>query len=111
MILQFPVVEGWGDVSDLDFRHEMEEILNNYIFWSVNGQVTGGDIGSGTINIFIHAISPDYAVFVINHVLEQHKIERPYLIALELDEPTDTEDDGFGVKVLYPKDYKGTFFY
>ena len=110
MILQFPV-EGWGDTSDLDFRNEVWECVEPYIHWSVNGYVSGGDIGGGTINIFLGVISPEYAVHVITKVLEQKNIKRPYLIALELDESSGEEGDGFGVKVLYPNDFQGSFSY
>ncbi|HYE21975.1 MAG TPA: hypothetical protein VD998_00105 [Verrucomicrobiae bacterium] len=110
MILQFPVGDGWGNEDDLTFRNEMWEYLDRFLFWSGNGIMTGGDIGSGTINLFFEAVLPELSVDIINHALQEKKIERPYLIALE--EPDEAASaDSLGVTVIYPKDFKGEFFY
>lgn len=111
MILQFAVLEGWGDLDDLDFRNQVMEYLDRYFYWTGNGITTGGDIGSGTINIFFEALSPDIAIHTIQGVFQIHKIDREYLVAIETNETDKSETDSYGIKVLYPKDHSVPFFY
>lgn len=108
MILQFPVGDGWGNEDDLDFRNEMWDYLDRFLFWSGNGCITGGDIGAGSINLFFDALLPELSVDIINSALLEKKIERPYLIAIEEGEVKDGE---MGVRVVHPKAYEGEFFY
>jgi hypothetical protein len=106
MILQFNTGDPWGGVEDLAFRNEMWDYLDKYLFWTGNGAITGGDIGSGTANLFFHAISPTLAVSTINSALHEKQINRPYIIAVEDNEPA----DGialYGARVLYPENYEG----
>jgi hypothetical protein len=70
-----------------------------------------GDIGSGTVNLFFEAIIPDIAIDTIIQALQEKKLERSYLIALENNQAEGQDDGSFGIKVLYPKDYQGSFFY
>lgn len=106
MILQFQTNDGWGNLDDLAFRNQIWDNLNEQLFWSGNGEVSGGDIGSGTINLFFRAISPGLAVTLISALLEAKQIHRPYLIAIAGDDSA-----GDGVKVIYPTDYAGEFNY
>jgi predicted DNA-binding WGR domain protein len=106
MILQFHTNDGWGGLDDLAFRNQIWDNLNEQLFWSGNGEVSGGDIGSGTVNLFFRAISPDLAVQLINALLEAKQIHRPYLIAIEVDDIAQK-----GVNVVYPADYTGEFIY
>lgn len=99
MILQFPVNEGWGDEDDLAFRNEIWEYLDPFLFWSGNGRITGGDIGSGTINLFFEAVLPELSVDIINQALQEKKIERPYVVGLEeviLNYDTHSDENQFG---------------
>ncbi|MDP4265025.1 MAG: hypothetical protein Q8941_21030 [Bacteroidota bacterium] len=111
MILQFQTADGWGGIDDLDFRNEIWEYLDRFLFWTGNGSISGGDIGSGTINLFFETVIPDIAIDTIVHALREKGIERPYLIALENNQTEVPDDGSFGIKVLYPKDYQGSFFY
>jgi hypothetical protein len=110
MILQFPVGDGWGNTDDLAFRNEIWDYLDRFLFWSGNGKITGGDIGSGTINLFFEAVLPELSIDIITQALQEKKIERPYLIAVEAPEE-EVSGNSMGVKVVYPKDFKGEFFY
>lgn len=83
MILQFFTTDEWGAVEDLNFRHAMEEHIDRYLYWSGNGAVSGGDIGSGTMNIFFEVISPAASVSTILAALEEKKIDRDFLIVHE----------------------------
>jgi predicted DNA-binding WGR domain protein len=110
MILQFPVGDGWGNTDDLAFRNEIWDYLDRFLFWSGNGKITGGDIGSGTIILFFEAVLPELSIDIITQALQEKKIERPYLIALEEPEE-EVLGDSVGVKIVYPKHFKGEFFY
>jgi hypothetical protein len=110
MILQFNTGDAWGGVDDLAFRNEMWDYLDKYLFWTGNGAITGGDIGSGTANLFFHAISPTLAVSTITSALHEKQINRPYVIAVEDDEPSDGIAPN-GVRVLYPENYEGNLLF
>ena len=106
MILQFHTTDGWGDSGDLAFRNQIWDNLNEQLFWSGNGEVSGGDIGSGTINLFVRAVSSDLAVELIKAMFEAKQIQRPYLIAIVGDDITRKS-----VNVIYTVDYSGEFNY
>lgn len=107
MILQFETAGEWGDTDDLTFRNQIWESLNERLFWTGNGAVSGGDIGSGTINLFFRAISADSAVNTISNMLLEKKIGSRYLVAIEHDAESPTND----IKIIYPPDYSGIFNY
>lgn len=51
LVVQFSI-RGHGTVDDLDLRHQVEDILDQALRSARLGHVDGGDIGSGTINVF-----------------------------------------------------------
>ena len=110
LTLQFQTNDAWGAGDDLTFRNDIWEYLDRYLFWTGNGAITGGDIGSGTVNLFFHAISPDMAVTTITAALAEKQISRPFIIALE-DENITKQEPPFGIRVLYPGNYDGDFNY
>ena len=111
MVLQFQTDDSWGDTEDLDFRTKMSDRLDGILGWTGNGSVTGGDIGSGTINIFFEVLDARIAVRTIVSAFEYLKIDKKYLIALQPDEADDEEDDSGDPVVLYPADYSEEFNY
>jgi len=106
MILQFLTNDEWGASDDLGFRNQIWEILNAQLFWTGNGEVSGGDIGSGTVNLFFRAISSKLAVSIISSLLKERQINRSYLVALEGDAQAAGEP-----RVIYPEGYSGEFRY
>jgi len=112
MILQFRTSDDWGDTDDLEFRNEISDYLDKYLFCTGNGSTTGGDIGSGTVNIFLETVAPEIAVQTIVQALADKKVENRFLIALENYPAANELSDGEGaVKVLYPADFSGEFNY
>ncbi|MBN9383454.1 MAG: hypothetical protein J0H74_22040 [Chitinophagaceae bacterium] len=107
MTLQFQTNDAWGGAEDLDFRNEMWEYLDDRLYWSGNGAFSGGDIGSGTINLFFEVISPTVAVETIVKALAEKQVDRPYIIVHEV--PKEGERTAFNV--VYPREYKLTFHY
>lgn len=83
MILQIDATDGWGSEDDLDFRNEIWDQLALRLFWTGNGHVEGGDVGSGTLNLFFRTILPDLAVVAIQTIFEEKGVNRTYRIAIE----------------------------
>jgi hypothetical protein len=101
LIVQYRT-EGWGSPQDLEKRYAIEDWLNECLGWTGNGHCTGGDIGSGTINIFSYVIDPYIARDEVVGALRKAKLIRGATIALE-------SEDGF--EVLWPEDFDGEFAY
>ena len=64
IVVQF-AVEGWGAPKDIDFREAVHHELSEALGWTGNGHCDGGDIGSGTINLFLFAVDADLATTTI----------------------------------------------
>lgn len=94
--------ETWGDLEDLDRRHEIEDLMNDRLGWHGLGHCDGGDIGSGTINVCCLVVDARIAAQVMVKVLEEAGQLEGAVIAQELEE---------GFEVLYPSDYEGDFGY
>ena len=101
LIIQYKL-EGWGAADDLDRRHDQEELMNECLGRTGLGNCDGGDIGSGTFNIFCFVIDPRVAVQVIVDCLRDNEALAGATIAVERD------DD---CEVLYPEDHVGEFQY
>ncbi|PQO45024.1 hypothetical protein [Blastopirellula marina] len=99
LILQFKTQDPWGAGDDLDKRYAVEELLNELLGWTGNGMCDGGDIGSGTMNLFSYVVDPQLACQAIVAELKKEGIEGG-IIAVE------TEDD---YQVLWPEDFEGEF--
>ena len=57
LIVQFRI-HGHGSIRDLDFRHQVEDELRAALQEHDLGMVDGGDIGSGSVNVFA-IVDPD----------------------------------------------------
>ncbi len=85
-------------MDDLDKREKVEQCMNECLGWKGFGFCDGGDIGSGTMNVFCLVVDPKKAA---PHVVE---------------EPTaNASIDGAVVaigekpKVVWPDDFRGEF--
>jgi hypothetical protein len=101
LVVQYPMS---GD-EDLEFRQELEELAATALAATNTGSCDGGDIGSGTMNVFCTVLEPDAvtACKAIVAKLDEAGIEGA-LIAFIDDEDEDAEPN-----VLYPEDFAGTF--
>lgn len=70
IVVQFPVA-GWGSEADLDARIKLEDSLGAELRRTGNGDCDGGDIGSGSINIFLTAVNKDLAISTLLRSLEE----------------------------------------
>lgn len=102
LIVQFKTNDKWGDEKDLEKRHSIEGLLNESLGWTGNGHCDGGDIGSGTINIFSFVVDPDIATKTVIEDFKKNKIKGDFIIAKQKNEE---------ITVLYPVNYQGEFKY
>jgi hypothetical protein len=97
LVIQYKL-QNWGSVRDLEKRHEVEAVVNECLGWTGNGHCDGGDIGSGTINIFSYVIDPIVACKNIVMDLRDKGLPEGAVIAFA--------DDDF--KVLWPENHEGS---
>lgn len=95
-------VDGWGTAEDLDKRHEIEQLLNEVLGWTGNGNCDGGDIGSGTMNVCCLVVNPYLASQAIVEELRKSNHLEGAVIALE-------REDSF--EVLHPQAHDTKFAY
>jgi hypothetical protein len=101
LIVQY-LTEGWGSPDDLQMRHKIESLLDKRLAATGNGYCDGGDIGSGTINIFLSVLDAQRAAKVVIKALRKTHLLEGATIALETEE---------GFEVLWPQDFVGEFSY
>ncbi|VXC42865.1 conserved hypothetical protein [Bacillus sp. 349Y] len=58
----------------LERRHAVEELMNECLGWTGNGHCDGGDIGSGTTNIFTYVVHVERAVKSILDDLQENDL-------------------------------------
>jgi hypothetical protein len=92
--------EGWGSVKDLEKRHKIEDIFNECLGWTGNGHCDGGDIGSGSINIFSLVVDSELAKETIIAELKKKRLLKGAVIAV-------WEDDDY--TVVWPESYGSKF--
>lgn len=101
LIVQYRI-NGHGSPDDLDKRHRVENLLDECLGWTGNGHCDGGDIGSGTMNIFAYVVDPDVAAQTVLQTLETEHMLEGAIIAIN-----DDED----LRVVWPTNYTGQFSY
>jgi hypothetical protein len=101
LLVQYKI-QGWGSEDDLLKREKVEGILNETLGWTGNGVCDGGDIGSGTINIFCYVVEPNLAIDPIIGALRQERLSEGAIIAMR---GPDEED----YRVLWPENFDGEF--
>jgi hypothetical protein len=76
--------------------------LNECLGWTGNGNCDGGDIGSGTMNVWSLVVNPYLAAEAILDELRKNDFLEGVVIAIE-------RQDSF--EVLYPENYDREFAY
>lgn len=95
LVLQYPYEEQQMETA-LEKRQQVEDLMNECLGWTGNGSCDGGDIGSGTTNIFNYVIDVEKAFKTILKELGDHNLLADVKIAF-----SDEEED---YVVLYPED-------
>ena len=92
-------------IDDIDVRHSLEGEFGGAL--NAIADVTGGDIGSGTANIFILVSQPhwDAVLTIVQDVLAKRGLLDEAVIAREDREQEET------ITVVWPPDHAGEFTY
>ncbi|MFL0200509.1 DUF2716 domain-containing protein [Exiguobacterium acetylicum] len=93
LVVQFPYDEGQAEAA-LERRHMMEEMIDEGLLHTGNGYCEGGDIGSGTTNIFYHVLDVEAAVSLIFEGMKEHDVQGEPIIAIS---------EGAAYTVRYPQ--------
>lgn len=100
LVIQYKT-ETWGNEKDLEKRYAVEDIANECLGWTGNGICDGGQIGSGSIEIFSYVIDPQIACISLIAELEKKGFLDGAIIAFE------NEDEDY--IVLHPEDFHNPF--
>lgn len=98
-------VSGWGDEADLNKRYRVEGLMNECLGWTGNGHCDGGDIGSGSINIFCMCVDPEIAAQTAVDALRKEQLLEGAVVAIRFDIENGDED----YQVRWPEDFSGEF--
>ncbi len=108
IIIQLPVTGFWGDDSEMDLRYEIEESLQEVFSTEDCGEVDGGDIGSGTMNIFTYTNAShwDRALeLVMEELRRRHLLDRAVIAKSVMV----NEEEGCEHTVVWPPNFQGKF--
>lgn len=84
----------------------MIDLMNECLGWTGNGHCDGGDIGSGTINIFSYVIDPEIAAKTTIECLREENLLEGAIIAIRENIEQEVEE----YLVRWPESFKGEFF-
>lgn len=73
-IVQYSYEEDCDQAELIEKRDYVESLFNNCLGWTGNGHCDGGDIGSGTMNIFCYGVDKNIAIHTILEVLEEEDL-------------------------------------
>ena len=100
VVIQYRIGHGAGTSDDIHKRHAVEHVLGTVLEAADLGYCDGGDIGSGTMNVFCNVKSGCDAARAIVDTLRKSNLLKGAVIA-------ETADDG--EKVIWPPDFEGEF--
>ncbi|MFC7371369.1 hypothetical protein ACFQPF_06755 [Fictibacillus iocasae] len=72
-VVQFSYTPDKADEA-LEKRHIAEDIMNEALGWTGNGHCDGGDVGSGTTNIFCYVVDPEKALQATLEELRENEL-------------------------------------
>ena len=85
-----------GSADELDFRHKLETALDELLKWHQLGECDGGQIGSGSAEIFLYVDDVPAALkYIINYLTDCELIGFCKIASLK--------PEGKGYEVHYPK--------
>src|SRR4051794_659330 len=102
IIVQYRI-NGFGSDDDLARRHRVEELVDDALQASKLGECDGGEIGSGTMNIFLVVSDVGRAQVLLIRMLGDHGELHDAVIAVS------AGDDEGEAKVIWPEGYDGRF--
>jgi hypothetical protein len=103
IVVQYRIA-GFGGKDDLAKRHQIEDLLGQALESADIGFCDGGDIGSGSMNIFLYAHDRRSAEQLVIRTLRTHGLLDRAVVAV-CDDPA--QDAPY--EVIWPEDYDGEF--
>jgi hypothetical protein len=104
LVLQYKC-DGWGSANDLEKRHQIEDLMNECLGWTGNGHCDGGDIGSGSMNVYCYVVDRLAGVEAVIAKLREVNLLDGALIASKHN--VENEDEQY--KVHWPLNFSGEF--
>lgn len=101
LVVQYAATGTKDDGRRLPF---IEQILNEHLGWTGNGQVESADAEGKKLNVFCLVVDAEIAARSIVDELIDNDVEKGALVAVM--RPEDDEP-----RVVWPKDFKGEFSY
>lgn len=98
--------DSWGSAEDLKKRHRVQDLMNECLGWTGNGHCDGGDIGSGSINIYSFVIDPELAASTTIATLREENLLEGATIATR----QNSDDEGEIYKVHWPAGFTDKFY-
>jgi hypothetical protein len=74
LVLSAPMTDNVA--ADLDHRHALEDLLNNELGWLGLGYCDGGEIGSGSMEVFCRVVNRRFAVEAVMPILQANGFSR-----------------------------------
>lgn len=107
MAIEFRLLT-WGTEDDLVKRHHIQNLLDERLLAENNGETAGGDIGSGTMNVYLMKIvDTDRALNAVLDILSNLDLLDDVTIYRET--PTNDNDGTFVSQAIWPR-YKTEAF-
>jgi len=97
LVIQYQV-EGMGRTTDLHKRTRVEGAMNECLGWRGLGHCDGGEIGSGTMNVFCFVVNVKTAIPHVLEELRKNELLEGAVVAV-----------GDPQTVVWPRDFSGTF--
>jgi hypothetical protein len=104
-VIQVRLPSKWGDEESSDLYVSMKLELDRVLADANEGEVDGGDYGSGTFNVFVFPRTLNRSLAAIKRYLRGRELLDRCVIAKRLWK----SDDDWDYEVVWPKDYQGKF--
>ncbi len=96
LYIEYPV-NGHGKIEELDFRHELEDRMNETLGWTGIGHCDGGSNGSGSMEVFCYVVDYEMARTIVVEDLQDTKFASYTMIS---NDPS-CDDEDLSRRVLH----------
>lgn len=100
LVLQYPV-QGKGSAHDVAKRDAVDELCTDVLGWTGNGEVEGGELKPGRMNLYLQVMDADVAARTLAEALDDEDLLEGAILAVV--------PEGQPPRVLWPQGFTGTF--
>jgi hypothetical protein len=83
LVVQYDV-SGWEADEALEFRHLVEEVLNDALGWVGVGHCDGGEIGQNNVNVWCKVVDPELGNQAILNGLKSRGLLEDVVVAIQI---------------------------